>query len=229
MENKDKIIELIQNCLNLGRSPNEHEASAAMAKAQELLEKYNLTLGDLSLEDRKQYINMVNIPIPIGRAEWKRRLLHYIAQDSFCKVVISGKDIHVLGRETNVYSTLVMGSWIITQLENLAWLETTTYNGPVAKLKFRDSFLWGAIDRVKTRLREERKGRENSNPNLKALIVNLSEETGTYTKTQFGFLSTHHVDKSFSPEAYGKGQAAGNKVSLYGSDKQLTPNHKQLT
>ena len=227
-EPKEGIIDLIQKCLNLGKSPNEHEAQLAMSKAQELLEKYNLTLADLRPEEQSSHINMISIPVPIGNSEWKRRLISYIAQQSFCKVVISGKSVYVLGRSSNVYSTLVMASWVVAQLENIAWLETTTYSGPLQKLKFRDSFLWGAINWINERLKEERGAREQVNPNLKALVVNLSTETSQFTRIQFPHLSSHHVGKSFSGEAYQKGRAAGDRISLYGGDRQLQPNRKLL-
>ena len=229
METKDSIVDLIQKCLNLGKSPNEHEAQLAMSKAQELLEKYNLTLADLKPEEQQAHINMVSIPVPIGRSEWKRRLIHYIAQQSFCKVVISGEKVYVLGRSANVYSTLVMASWIVAQLENIAWLETTTYAGYLPKLRFRDSFLWGAIDRISERLKEERQTREATSPNLHALVVNLSTEVSLYTSTQFPHMSSHHIGKSFSSEAYQKGRAAGDTVSIYGGDRQLHSSQKLLT
>jgi len=225
----NNIIELIQKCLALGKSPNENEASLAMSKAQELLEKYNLTLAQIEVDKstKQELPNMVNIPIPLGRAEWKRSLIHYIAQGTFCKVVITGDKVVVLGRQANVFSTLVMASWIVAQLESIAWYETTTYSGNIPKLRFRDSFLNGAINRIDERLREERKTREVVNPNLKALVVNLSRETQLYTRTIFPHLGSHNSNKSFSNEAYQKGRAAGDKVSLTGSNQQLT-NHKLL-
>ena len=228
MENQEHIVDLIQKCLNLSKSPNEHEAQLALSKAQELLEKYNLTLADLNTKEQATQPNMVNLPIPIGRAEWKRSLIHSIAIQSFCKVVISGDKVHILGRSANVYSVLVIASWTVAQLENIVWFETTTYNGTLPKLKFRDSFLFGAIERINERLKVERQTREQVNPNLRALVVNLSTEVAQFTHIQFPHLSSHNPNKSFSSEAYHKGREAGDKVSLYGSDRQLSPNQKLL-
>jgi len=46
--NISKVIERIQCLLNLGRSPNPHEAEAAVAMAKKLMDDYRLTEADVS-------------------------------------------------------------------------------------------------------------------------------------------------------------------------------------
>lgn len=44
-----KILDKIQKCLALGKSPNEHEAAAAMRQAQKLMERHGVTERELGV------------------------------------------------------------------------------------------------------------------------------------------------------------------------------------
>lgn len=225
----ERVIDLIRKCLALGKSPNEHEAALAMEKAQELLEKYNLSMRDIEGEAQTKISNMLNFSISIGTSEWKRYLIHYVAEANFCKILISGKDIHILGRDTNVTAVLVMSSWIVSQLESMAWFETHT-SSTSSKLRWRNSFLQGAIDRIRERLQEGRKQRTSVDPNLKALVVDLSREVENYFRQEYPSIGTHYRGQSYvDSEAYKKGRNAGDRVSLYGSNKQVENRGHLLT
>ncbi|KKM96754.1 hypothetical protein LCGC14_1174910 [marine sediment metagenome] len=231
MADKRNILDLVQKCLNLGKSPNENEAAVAIATAQALIEKYNLSDEDLRREETTSttQAKMVNIPVPIGQSEWKRYLLNCIASQHFCKTVISGKNLHFLGREVNVYASLMISSWIIPQLENLAFFEAHTYTGPESKLRYRNSVLWGASTTIYKRLQESRAERITHSTNLKALIVNLATETTNYTREQYPRLTTHGgSDTPLSGEGYARGRAAGESIDLHGSRHQIEGGPKLL-
>jgi hypothetical protein len=46
-EDKSKVLEKIKKCLALSKSPNEHEAAAALRQAQKLMAMHNLSEDDL--------------------------------------------------------------------------------------------------------------------------------------------------------------------------------------
>lgn len=48
---KKQILEKIKKCLALSKSANEHEAAAALAKARELMDEYNVTEADVLTAD----------------------------------------------------------------------------------------------------------------------------------------------------------------------------------
>jgi len=48
---KKQILEKIKKCLALGKSANEHEAAAALAKARELMDEYSVTEADVLTAD----------------------------------------------------------------------------------------------------------------------------------------------------------------------------------
>lgn len=51
INDKKHIMERIQKCFALSKSPNEHEAAAALKKAHELMEDYNISEADVKLAD----------------------------------------------------------------------------------------------------------------------------------------------------------------------------------
>lgn len=46
-----QLLDRIRKCMALGRSSNEHEAAAALAKARHLMEEYGITDADLAMAD----------------------------------------------------------------------------------------------------------------------------------------------------------------------------------
>jgi len=222
LESNDKVIDLIQKLLALSKSPNENEAILALRKAQELLEKYNLSMRDIPMDTIIQDVKMVNLEFPIESKEWKKYLIHYIAQSNFCTTVLSSKSLHVLGRNTNVVATVIMSSWIMDQLDSLALMETRLYQGPTSKVKYKNSFLWGATERINQRLKEGTQERAQVNTNLKALIIDLKSEVENFKAQQFPRLVSHSVGGYHDREGYSRGQEAGSKISLYGSNIQVS-------
>lgn len=51
MEDQEKIIAKVKKLLSLAESSNQHEASSALEKANELLTRYNLTMQDVDVEE----------------------------------------------------------------------------------------------------------------------------------------------------------------------------------
>ena len=221
MEANGKIIELIQKCLALSKSSNEHEATLALRKAQELLEKYNLSMRDIPAEEGQVSVQMQNLKVPVDSKNWKRSLIHCIALNNFCTTILSGQTMHILGREPNVQSTLIMSNWIIEQLDKIAWVETYCYMGPVPKIKFKNSLLWGAVDKINQRLKEARQERTQADSNLYSLVVNLDQETNAFKNRQFPKTHQVRLNHQYDREAYRLGQQEAGKIGLYGSNRQV--------
>jgi hypothetical protein len=51
----ETIIQKIRKCLSLSKSPNANEAAAAMAKAQQLMAEYQVTMADIALSEVKEH------------------------------------------------------------------------------------------------------------------------------------------------------------------------------
>lgn len=134
-EAPDAIVARIQKLLALAaNNPNEHEASAAMAKAQEMLETYNLDLSMIGKtatgrprKDQKQ---------KGGLYGWQRALWESVAKLNFCtywsiKGLQRGStyEHRILGSHANVVSTEVMANYLQQAIERLAqaWAKEQGY------------------------------------------------------------------------------------------------------
>lgn len=98
------IIDRITKLLALATSPNEYEASAAAAKASELLTAHNLRLEDVKTSNK-----LPDIPIEkkeIGsnsrKVHWKGGIANAIANANFCKMWWMGGRTVIAGRAHNV-------------------------------------------------------------------------------------------------------------------------------
>ena len=92
----EKIIEKIEKLFALaGNNPNENEAIAAAARAQELMAKYNLEMADLGTSEKKEELGTEMFEG--GRGKWRYQLAVIIARNFRCKTWLLGKNVVFLG------------------------------------------------------------------------------------------------------------------------------------
>ncbi len=89
MDNQDRIIEKIERLIALSSSNNEYEAQAAMAKAQELMAKYEIRREQLGENEKeRQVICFTSVPF---RDEWTHMVSGVIAQNFRCRRIAMEK------------------------------------------------------------------------------------------------------------------------------------------
>lgn len=152
----------------------------------------------------------------------------------------SGYGVFIFGRRMNVQATKVMVEWISIQLEYLATAATRAYdpyNGlpanqelrhelgrlarsfgreVVSKQQFRNSFLWGAINRVNERLYASRTTALDNDPNTKAIVLDREAEAKNYQSEQMETKKTN-ANQNLDHKGYYAGREAGDTVSFGGS------------
>lgn len=218
----EKIADLINKCLALSDSPNENEATLAMSKAQELLEKYNLSLQDIRDRNRRPD-DMIEGEIEYDGYYWRRKLYSMVARRSNCTTVIHPykNSVSILGRQTNVMTAMQMIYWLYPQINTL-WREeinkTFRPNSGVSYQRVRDSIACGIIDRIEQRLIEQEISRQDSNPDLRALVISLEQEANDYKHEVYPSLRQAKA-KALEYGAYQNGVAAGNRASI------VSPSH----
>ena len=90
MSKEDKILEKVKKLLALaGNNPSQAEAEAAAAKAQALLQEYNLTLKDVD-GGEEEALDFTYFETGVDRA-WKYDLANVIAKNFRCKCCWWGK------------------------------------------------------------------------------------------------------------------------------------------
>jgi len=168
----EKIAEKIKKLLALAKgNTTEGEAEAAMAKVQELLASYNLTLAEVESHSaaKKSEANATRTQDKVEKAamyEYQRKLMARIAECHFClywtsyytKVGKSGRIIKtyyhvVIGREANVITTKLMFEYLNRTIEKLS-----SEHYPVPYNLSRSAISWkeGCADRLRIRLMERK-------------------------------------------------------------------------
>jgi hypothetical protein len=205
----ENIRELINKLLALSNSPNEHEANAALEKAQELLEKYNIDTNSLKEDERKPLVQFVKVEFKLGKDLWRHTLANAIATTNFCAAVKSGETCVILGRYINVQAVIELIKWILPQVSRLANISVSQmppYQINVAK----KAYLLGISTRIFTRLKTLK---EHKTEFVTALIVSINQELNDELNKMFGKLETIKrpiVDN----ESFRQGYNDGSKVSV---------------
>lgn len=100
MENSTKVLDKIKKLLALaGNNPEQAEAAAALAKAQELMAKFGVQESDLD----STVVKYACKPAKHSNNEGYRSPLAMVIGPNFrCKVIIIGGTIHFFGHESDV-------------------------------------------------------------------------------------------------------------------------------
>jgi hypothetical protein len=167
------IIDKVEKLLRLaGNNPNEHEASAASAKAMALLEAYNLDMFTVERNSGKMG-KREDTKFAGGLYPWQRYLWNEVAQLHFCRYwFIRGLrkgqayEHRVLGRHENVVGTRVMAEYLQQTIERLAreWAGCPQNYFTKSAISYRDGMSARLVSRLTElrykRLREDEAKRE---------------------------------------------------------------------
>jgi hypothetical protein len=117
MENTEVIKTKIRKLLALGSSTNVYEASAAIAKAERLMNRYHLTQSDIRFTQEKLQIEAKNTAVP----EWENQLLSACCFPHNCYVVLteSGEAV-ITGRYQNTEVSRLMFTYLKDTILRLA-------------------------------------------------------------------------------------------------------------
>jgi hypothetical protein len=117
MEQRETVINRIRKLLALGTSSNEHEAAAAIAKAERLMTQYHLTKSDIRFTQERIQVEAKNNAVP----EWENQLLSACCFPHNCYVVLteSGEAI-ITGRHQNAEVSKLMFDYLKETILRLA-------------------------------------------------------------------------------------------------------------
>jgi uncharacterized protein YoaH (UPF0181 family) len=115
----DDLINRIQKLFALGQSSNMNEAQAAIDKAQELMNKYGLSYGQVNYTADSYKTNGSRI------YQWELDILNAVCyanncEASFCRKGPNPGSYWIVGRKINVYLSLEMFKYLIDSVKRLA-------------------------------------------------------------------------------------------------------------
>ncbi|MEM9136899.1 MAG: SprT-like domain-containing protein [Cyanobacteria bacterium P01_F01_bin.42] len=149
---RQSLVGKIRKLLALAESPYEHEAQAAMLKAQQLMRSHEVSDHEI---DRSQEGSELDGPIlrelfVVGKrvpAYWKRSLLMVLAKFYRCQYVeCSGQGIGVYGHRTYMEITRHLFNYYVAVIEQIAAQHRG--QGTVYLNNFRS----GMVERLQTKL-----------------------------------------------------------------------------
>lgn len=171
----EDVLEQIQKIFRLAeKNPNENEAASALAKGQELLERYNLTYEAVSSANVGSGARE-KTAVEGGYWDYERDLWRAVAQLNFClwwfrrvRNVdrIKNDKGHrskwlcyhsIVGRKVNVAATKAMASYLLQAANQLTYDQVRGWNDTYKFDNYANSYRRGVIERLCRKLRERRK------------------------------------------------------------------------
>ncbi len=215
MDAPDSVLERIQKLLNLAQSPNENEASAAAAKAQELMDEWNLSTAEIerkSGQDGKRE----EAKVRGGFYKWQRQLWKAVAELHFCMYwtqdywgdwkgrIHKQKRHRLVGRVVNTTATQHMANYLEDVVERsvidaIAGLQE--WNNALRYSKWANSYRAGMADRLIERLEERRQ--------QKLTEARKVDTTGASTSRALTLLDVQTLEEEANNDfLYGEGWSA---------------------
>jgi len=212
----------VEKLLSLAQSANEHEAMAAMRKANALIRKYNLDLRESGQQSRYGY-HIINQRVK--RLDLIKKTIAAILLDHFFVDVVYAslydaedletyKTIELLGTKENLVLARYVYDFLLRKTEHL-WQEYKKSAG--LPQRQRRSYVLGVLRGFRERLAREEKGFQRQN-NLPVSALALSTDTGLteFINLRFPRLQkTRGKGTSIYATAYSAGKKEGVNLVIH--------------
>lgn len=214
--NRDELIDTIQRLISLSSSSNEHESAAALARANELMAKHNISMFDIETQKINAEYSTEEV-YTTGRSSTTEPYLCDILQNYFFIKAVSYRDkktkkttLKFFGDKTNVE----IARYVFKVLD-LYFRVYADANHVAAK--DRRVYYMGLTRGFKDKLKEEREIL-NRNSNNKNALVLIDKALVVAFQSRFqitGFKRTSKIGSSnFNSEVYNKGVEDGKEINL---------------
>lgn len=236
------IVERIRKLLRLSKSPNENEALAAAAKAQELLAAYNLDMADIG-DTSHQDMFEIDDGYVTASQPWRRVIAANVAVLYFCDHFyefnrkwtdarkcgyVRSDRHHFVGQRHNIIVTKEMFAYLCDTIERLTREARARMHNQLAKgelSSFATSFRNACADRVGQRLYAKYLEQTRTPPaglvtkhktTLPALYQSVEKALEQFMTNVAPMVNREAKSRAVSKSVLGiaEGMAAGDGVSL---------------
>lgn len=218
MSERQKIIDKVRALLakTVSNGCSEHESMAAAAKAQQMMDEYDLL--HLDLKEKSSFTTTENKNAKYNMV--KRVLTGNVAKFCHCRVIYIDKDAVIFGHDSDV----LMAEWLTETLERFinrelrAHIKKAGYMPPQEAKSEKNGFLVGALTRIIERL-EELTPKE-MNESMNALIISKTAEVDAKYEEYKAALGSKIVPIQFSNKKWcsdtglASGKDAGDKATF---------------
>lgn len=247
----DVVLQKVQKLLRLATSSNANEAGLAAAKAQELIDKHNLSAALLALDaaeptkglDDEPIIDFEKAGAPLDSQKrldrWRGSLASVIARQNGCRIYFSGSDIALVGRPSDAETVRYLYAYLSREVERL-----TTAQGAGMGRTWRNNFRLGVVDTIAAKLHEQRRAfesqarkeaREEGSTALVrvdralARIDKRGHDVADWIKGNLKLYSGGSSSSTYNHNARQQGRKAGQSISVGGTHRSLTSAAKKLS
>lgn len=227
---EDNILRKVKKLFALGQSSNPHEAEAALAKARELIESFNVDC----IESHK---DPDFISVFVGNPTLRRfkedyliaRLLvdHYHVYGIWVSAFVlekgkMGRVFEITGRPENVKTAAYVHDFILNQM-NMAWA-TVNKTNTLGRYKKSD-FASGLIQGFSTKLDQEKQNESHQTSHHKDLVSLARQDEHLMVYAAYKYPRIRRIsrpDRSVDPSIRKKGEDIGSKLILSKAVEQNT-------
>ncbi len=186
----EKVIDKILKLLALSKSPNQHEAESALAKAYELMEKYHLEMADI--KERPEFVRHTDRAGAVEPLEW--RFIFPILQTFFHVRIVShgatrsnGFCFSICGTPQDVIFAEHIGIFLFETYPRLWKVKirelTTPRMGLKRKRSIKQNYYFGVYLGLSSKLREAQKQFEAAEQ--QAGLIKISDALSEFMRTEF--------------------------------------------
>lgn len=245
------VLAKVQKLLRLSASSNANEAALAAAKAQELIDKYNLSQALLALESAEPVKGLDDEPIvdfakagapldaPKRLDRWRGYLAGIVARANACKIYYSGNEIALIGRPSDAETVRYLYGFLAREVERL-----TTEQGQGMGRTWRNNFRLGVVDTISRKVREqhaqfEKDARTAAKAENSTALVRVNQALARiearrdaveeWTTANLKLYAHSGGSSRYNPSARQSGRKAGESIAVGGARGRITSVAKKLS
>lgn len=152
------ILAKVHKLLRLSQSSNANEAALAASKAQELIDRHQLTQAMLALDEGTPSIDdepiqtFTDAPLdaPARLDRWRASLAMAIARYNAVKIYCNGPRLMLIGRPSDAETVRYLYGWLAREVERLV-----ASSGAGKGRVWRNNFRLGVVETIATKLRAQ--------------------------------------------------------------------------
>lgn len=225
----DRVFKVIGDLLQ--RTPDKcspGEAEQAAEKVQELLLKYNLSLGDVEARKEKgtKRFNKTFFDLNgrqgVHDSDWVCSLSSVLAKHNLCQAIHIPpmRKMVILGEPHNVDVVLYLCDFLVRQIQSACSGAWAIYKGHEKRGTFRRGFLSGCVYGIQVKLQEQAEQMAARDNNLLGLIKVNSTDLQKYVDEVFGQDALEKPDERQgklrkSSDSHLLGYIAGKKMGIH--------------
>lgn len=224
MNNRDKILDKIKKLIAKQKSALEigsvEEADTFAAKIQDLLVKYNVSIGDISFEDRKANVSQKKVSTRIKSVSDRMgyHMMYVVAKHNLCRVYNYEKSFEMLlvGTPGNIEICEMLYDLMLSVYISIGKRKYQEMEYYVGLDTFLREFLTGCKDGLDAKYKAEKLRLEQANPGCTSLIIYNDKAIVEYVNTVVVFSKRKTAQKAEKPKSdvYWEGYHTGKKTNL---------------